>query len=708
MIINNNQLIVEFNEENIYKDFDIVRITKDEGYFRGLSILDNPDIGFHAEAAYYAGSKIIYVLFKKGVVDKEKLKAILQKEDEAICVNVIDIKQSLNSNSSKNERIYRQQLAQLLINSLGKARNENWSYNNISGELCYWNQKWKKQNRNRETYALWMIKIELTNRLYVKLQVKTFSTLERLGGKSNKTRYCFDDRSMKFRRLLKGECIDDTKIYVNKSSTPNKHNTVSFINFKNYDEYMASKMGVMSLFLNDVDKYLSHYMSISLGSIKDYQEVALPDETFTMGRDSYGEKLNDKGVTIIDLVNSHQSQVTIDFIKVQLAQHYGVTDITEAREPQIDTYNIRVIRNRDYYKENEIDDPYKDEIKGYVIQHVTTDDFAIGKDEKPSAAITKIVQELLIKDDIKNQRISLVNWQQLNYDEEWTFVNRKVTWSYNTQQEKSEKHSIYYRMKIAIDGCFQFDTYNPEELTLDHEWIQLKSIYDEYDQKSSYFERQVEGIVYQDISRPNIILETERFTIPKIAPILEALTLSRAEQMMPVEELIDYLKEYKGINPLHQKEVDDVVRNLEVEEDESISYKIILSFINIRSKFGKDFNSYVYQKYGRLFHPRLKQGAVVENLFNAVLNIKYFYEAEKENKKLYYFVGLQNGDVKTSLANSCKIREVSSLDGNIDFTSLMQLMAVEFVRNNQYTVLPFPFKYLREWMDISWREKSVN
>ena len=37
----------------------------------------------------------------------------------------------------------------------------------------------------------------------------------------------------------------------------------------------------------------------------------------------------------------------------------------------------------------------------------------------------------------------------------------------------------------------------------------------------------------------------------------------------------------------------------------------------------------------------------------------------------------------------------------MEFSELLPLMAVDFVRNKQYTVLPFPFKYLREWKTIN-------
>ena len=44
------------------------------------------------------------------------------------------------------------------------------------------------------------------------------------------------------------------------------------------------------------------------------------------------------------------------------------------------------------------------------------------------------------------------------------------------------------------------------------------------------------------------------------------------------------------------------------------------------------------------------------------------------------------------------MRKVVSLGDEIEYEELLPLMVVEFVRNNQYTVLPFPYKYLREYI----------
>lgn len=65
----------------------------------------------------------------------------------------------------------------------------------------------------------------------------------------------------------------------------------------------------------------------------------------------------------------------------------------------------------------------------------------------------------------------------------------------------------------------------------------------------------------------------------------------------------------------------------------------------------------------------------------------------------YYFVGVCGTGMKTKLQTAALIRSVTQVkNGNSNFSRLLPLMNVSYVRNNQLTVIPFPFKYLREYI----------
>lgn len=51
-----------------------------------------------------------------------------------------------------------------------------------------------------------------------------------------------------------------------------------------------------------------------------------------------------------------------------------------------------------------------------------------------------------------------------------------------------------------------------------------------------------------------------------------------------------------------------------------------------------------------------------------------------------------------SLPHACRVRKVCSTGHILHFKRYLPLLEVDFVRASGWTVLPFPFKYLREWM----------
>lgn len=77
-----------------------------------------------------------------------------------------------------------------------------------------------------------------------------------------------------------------------------------------------------------------------------------------------------------------------------------------------------------------------------------------------------------------------------------------------------------------------------------------------------------------------------------------------------------------------------------------------------------------------------------EEIFSGILDIRKFKFEGKE----YYFSGIASSGIQKSMARAINVREI---EGNLD---ILPLMSVDFVRNGQTTVIPFPFKYLKEYI----------
>ena len=50
---------------------------------------------------------------------------------------------------------------------------------------------------------------------------------------------------------------------------------------------------------------------------------------------------------------------------------------------------------------------------------------------------------------------------------------------------------------------------------------------------------------------------------------------------------------------------------------------------------------------------------------------------------------------------AANVRAVEIYKGNLNFQELLPLMSVTFVRNGQLTVLPFPIKYIKEYINLN-------
>lgn len=93
----------------------------------------------------------------------------------------------------------------------------------------------------------------------------------------------------------------------------------------------------------------------------------------------------------------------------------------------------------------------------------------------------------------------------------------------------------------------------------------------------------------------------------------------------------------------------------------------------------------------------IKRVSTFEEFYAGLMNIKMYEIDEKK----YFCVGRKDKNPSMSIPKAVNIREIQPYNGSqMLFDKLLPLMSVEFVRNKQLTVLPFPFKYLREWIEM--------
>ena len=92
---------------------------------------------------------------------------------------------------------------------------------------------------------------------------------------------------------------------------------------------------------------------------------------------------------------------------------------------------------------------------------------------------------------------------------------------------------------------------------------------------------------------------------------------------------------------------------------------------------------------------KLRDKVSRDNFLEAVTDIRYFEKGDRA----YYFSGVVGNGMRNKVVHAANIREIVPYDNSkLIFESLLPLLNVTFVRNGKLTVIPFPFKYIREFI----------
>lgn len=93
-----------------------------------------------------------------------------------------------------------------------------------------------------------------------------------------------------------------------------------------------------------------------------------------------------------------------------------------------------------------------------------------------------------------------------------------------------------------------------------------------------------------------------------------------------------------------------------------------------------------------------------DEFLSACLDVKSF----KKDNSAYYFVGTISENVRCTFHWAANVRKIEPYqDAPLLYKNLLPLMSVTFVHNGQLTVVPFPFKYLREYVKMRESKKRM-
>ena len=658
--ITTNELEVTFDYEAIRKNYRFYQLETSEKFIKsGAAFLDLAEDSFVRSIVFASGKKF-YLMTNAKDVEKRMVFQAVQKYEGS---------ENLSIKELNAENVDKHILLQLFFNSLSNPEHDAYSYNNLTGKLLCYNSAWQKKDSDGNMIQLDCIEVKVTKEMCLQLSAHRMTAL------SQKNRMKFGKRKIHdypqyeiayhhhtLKRVSKEKLNDSTNLI--QKPIGNEKSRITFFDFRDYKAFACSKNGVLYNFMNLVEKQFSEYFSMAFITHENAKVLSVKKKELKLSKEMVQQQLLKTGINVIDEVQSSTSNSFLQDLCQELQNRIPGLDCSIGKRLSKRKVNIRYIHDKDYYGE---DDPYKASTEEVVVQHITEENFQ----HDVNTSVETILKELVIKNDLKQGKISLVDWRKYEFDSDWIFG--------------IEIDEEYYFMKIHPDGTFdvekmEYDLFNASE----------------YNRYMDYFsaDGSVEGLVKDAVGNINLIKKTNMHTLPELKEIEDALKKASETAKFRGEEWTRLLR-IAVLKTDNQKVIDkleEIISTLQAKKQ--YDHKDIFKLLNGNTikKFVVDS---IFEDEGILLSAFLRNKEKREKYFSGVIDINYF---QKNDTTAHFCVGKIGEGMKEKLERASVIREVQAEDDSkLIFEELLPLMGVDFVKLCMLTVIPFPFKYLREY-----------
>lgn len=679
-MIYTNQMEIHLDHKAIARDFLILEAKRENGDYRKSLV---PDLALqtgHALAVAYKYGNCCYILYDRKTADWSCLKTALETAERDVLLHEM-----------ASDKLPDYLLAQLLCNAIPSLGSGKTMYHNLTGKLYYTHPSWR-HGRGSQVRSFWTICIELTQERCVKLSVVSFCLADRKKNSQSDPQYLFDAQSYALRRLVRKDPDQKQQRFVMGSLDPSRKNTVPFLEFGSQKEFEGCKVGILTRFMEDAKELLSPYLTLERTWMDEtaHQGMKLVDTKM----DTIRDRIRQVPIYLEDTVQNDASAALAQCLKRELAR-YSKMDLQEGRPGPGDAV-FRIVHNKDTYESCPEQDPYRDAPAYCAVQHLTLEDFQLNdsnKDgQKESALLRKALQEMAIKLDILQGHMNCYTWSDLNYAGPVCFVTV-------TEESGARGAKLYYRrLRVQPDGALEFMQWDDMPFWDDPEKEAIAAAFRTPKGKMKYH---AEGLVYQDYHSIQVIEKTDRFTLPDMFGLQELLSSTRDDELLevaPLEGVVASLLASAG--PEEKPALEQILGRLQ-ELGAYTTRKQLRAGLNLRTKLGRQVNEEIALRTGIRIGSGLKQKQNREQILGGTLDIRLFSHQGAQ----YYYSGYHAQSLQRSLPHACRIRRVTSTSGSPEFEPYLPLTEVDFVRASAWTVLPFPFKYLREWKPEEHRVK---
>lgn len=702
-----NAFHVTPNYREIMKDFTILRMER-----KGEHWLSYKDIGDFLDAlpeqlhgvlqsACFAWGNKAFLLFRTEGLPKSgylgRLNEIGQKID---CT--IDPVQPQNIRQ-------RHKLFQLFLNAAPNSDHHRYRYHNVTGRLFITSPD--RDFVNKPDQSRIAMEVEVKPEFTIQLHTRTFTSLNRQNDLAldkycrpsekewkklwNKEQFLFDpatDRFKRYNEALDGE-VPLKDRYVNRRPKcprrikgKNKKNRIEFFSL-NPKQYSATKIALFNeLFFDAFLPKFGAYFEVAQRFQTTEAVQSLP---FKAADADHTAKL--QGVPVRLINNTDKAKVGQQFKKA-LEDYFGL----RARSTKhVDAGALNFVLNNDqeyYQREKEENDPYE---QFKATPDCATQQFTVqqldAKKDKPRAFITKLLAELHLKYDIAQRQLSVFDWGKLNTADIWSFV---------IQEKEEGQEPIFHFLSISPNGQLNFSSLTRDLFTEDfHSKLTEVFVSGTKDKKL------IEGAILDDAGNLNVVQKTNLWAFPDLKAVHEEVMAGiKIEGVtLPAEEAQAFTEQYLNANGSGGTLPDLQQYLAGFKAGQTIELTALKDCIGSKAKANVDYAKAFHQRFGYWLKHPFKSKEATDRYCKALVDL----HAYEERGSLLYWANTEMGKTAGKFPNGIVVRKLKTV-GNSRLLNdfLLETLAVDFVRINAPTVLPFPFKLLREYAKMAAKPDS--
>lgn len=494
---------------------------------------------------------------------------------------------------------------------------------------------------SRRRDQIYCVELKLANDYVINLPGKTFTKASQSFGKPE---YILQENN-----TLKLKSKDDTgTFYISKQYNGTRHQT-TFLDFTDQQTFESTKIGILSKLLNKFHSQYGNFVQLKIKEESDWEKIDVKASSSNKKEHlrTIKQTLNDKKICIVDEIKDAASQELCINIKKTIESIFS--------DEKIFLKNDRELNFTISIEENVSPDSLNLRLihsKDYYENH---------KDEKDQYKVFKdyAVQHLTFEDFPRGKK------REDNDKPEKTACIvelNEVLVKYDLIVNKAKTISLKNWATYQFNDVWKFCYCHEED-----QWIEKKKYTDYH-----YY----------------------------------LMTINPAG-LFEIEEIVD--------DPIHKETYDfyDKIfsmnnKNMEIHNRSDEKYKGLVINSDNEINIIQDTPNFMLPFIDKT-ERALKNGEInkkkeqLDYLFGGCLDIHY----KKDNDEAeYYSVGkIGSGINSYSIERTALIRRIIPHKGSkLFFRNVLETMNVTFVRNGQLTVLPFPFKYLREWAKIKAKE----